>query len=225
MPAIKMITIDLDGTLLRSDGSVSDRTVRTLQAARDKGVVVAIATGRMYQTARPYVERLGLGDSPLLLVRERRLSSIEVIVNGDVQNGLTLVSSEGPVGAVIPVWLYGSELVDTSSWRGGLPADVLERVRFWYPRALMVPVQAEERFRLDASSGRVEIRDRFEYAETADEWGTERRPCRRWRTTRMTSSARVFRPTAGAPSGQAPLARRRGSVCLRGRLGLWTAVW
>ncbi|WP_337947901.1 HAD hydrolase family protein, partial [Megasphaera sp.] len=49
-----MITIDLDGTLLRSDGSVSDRTVRTLQAARDKGVVVAIATGRMYQTARPY---------------------------------------------------------------------------------------------------------------------------------------------------------------------------
>ena len=61
MPAIKMITIDLDGTLLRSDGSVSDRTVRTLQAARDKGVVVAIATGRMYQTARPYGERLGLG--------------------------------------------------------------------------------------------------------------------------------------------------------------------
>ena len=116
------------------------------------------------------------GDSPLLLVRERRLSSIEVIVNGDVQNGLTLVSSEGPVGAVIPVWLYGSELVDTSSWRGGLPAEVLERVRFWYPRALMVPVQAEERFRLDTSSGRVEIRDRFEYAETADEWGTERRP-------------------------------------------------
>ena len=74
MPAIKMITIDLDGTLLRSDGSVSDRTV---QAARDKGVVVAIATGRMYQTARPYGERLGLGDSPLLLFAGGLIETLE----------------------------------------------------------------------------------------------------------------------------------------------------
>lgn len=77
MPAIKMITIDLDGTLLRSDGSVSDRTVRTLQAVRDKGVVVAIATGRMYQTARPYGERLGLGDSPLLLFAGGLIETLE----------------------------------------------------------------------------------------------------------------------------------------------------
>lgn len=72
-----MITIDLDGTLLRSDGSVSDRTVRTLQAARDKGVVVAIATGRMYQTARPYGERLNLGDSPLLLFAGGLIETLE----------------------------------------------------------------------------------------------------------------------------------------------------
>lgn len=72
-----MITIDLDGTLLRSDGSVSDRTVRTLQAARDKGVVVVIATGRMYQTARPYGERLGLGDSPLLLFAGGLIETLE----------------------------------------------------------------------------------------------------------------------------------------------------
>ncbi len=72
-----MITIDLDGTLLRSDGSVSDRTVRTLQAARDKGVVVAIATGRMYQTARPYGDRLNLGDSPLLLFAGGLIETLE----------------------------------------------------------------------------------------------------------------------------------------------------
>ena len=54
METIKMITIDLDGTLLRSDGSVSDHTVETLQKARQKGVIVAIATGRMYQTAKAY---------------------------------------------------------------------------------------------------------------------------------------------------------------------------
>ena len=77
MKPIRMITIDLDGTLLRSDGSVSDRTVRTLQAARDKGVVVAIATGRMYQTARPYGERLNLGDSPLLLFAGGLIETLE----------------------------------------------------------------------------------------------------------------------------------------------------
>ena len=77
MKPVKMITIDLDGTLLRSDGSVSDRTVRTLQAARDKGVVVAIATGRMYQTARPYGDRLNLGDSPLLLFAGGLIETLE----------------------------------------------------------------------------------------------------------------------------------------------------
>ena len=77
MKPVKMITIDLDGTLLRSDGSVSDRTVRTLQAARDKGVVVAIATGRMYQTARPYGDRLDLGDSPLLLFAGGLIETLE----------------------------------------------------------------------------------------------------------------------------------------------------
>ena len=51
--------------------------MRTLQAARDKGVVVAIATGRMYQTARPYGERLGLGDSPLLLFAGGLIETLE----------------------------------------------------------------------------------------------------------------------------------------------------
>ena len=77
MAAVKMITIDLDGTLLRSDGTVSDHTVAVLQQARKKGVVTAIATGRMYQTARPYGERLQLGDSPLLLFSGGLIETME----------------------------------------------------------------------------------------------------------------------------------------------------
>lgn len=72
-----MITIDLDGTLLRSDGSVSDHTVKTLQKARQKGVIVAIATGRMYQTAKAYGERLALGDSPMLLFAGGLIETLE----------------------------------------------------------------------------------------------------------------------------------------------------
>lgn len=74
---IKMITIDLDGTLLRSDGTVSDHTVEVLQAARKKGVVVAISTGRMYTTASPYGKRLGLGDSPMILFAGGLIQTIE----------------------------------------------------------------------------------------------------------------------------------------------------
>jgi Cof subfamily protein (haloacid dehalogenase superfamily) len=44
--AVRLFATDLDGTLLRSDGSVSDRTRSALRAATDAGVVVAFVTGR-----------------------------------------------------------------------------------------------------------------------------------------------------------------------------------
>jgi Cof subfamily protein (haloacid dehalogenase superfamily) len=43
---IKLVATDLDGTLLRSDNTVSDRTRRALRAAEDAGLVVAFVTGR-----------------------------------------------------------------------------------------------------------------------------------------------------------------------------------
>ncbi|MDO4518348.1 MAG: HAD family hydrolase [Bacillota bacterium] len=44
--SIKLIALDLDGTTLRRDGSLSDGNRKALQAAADKGVQVVIATGR-----------------------------------------------------------------------------------------------------------------------------------------------------------------------------------
>jgi len=43
---IKLLATDLDGTLLRSDGTVSDRTRDALQRAEAGGLLVAFATGR-----------------------------------------------------------------------------------------------------------------------------------------------------------------------------------
>lgn len=43
---IKMVATDLDGTLLRSDGTVSDRSRNALRAAADAGLIVAFVTGR-----------------------------------------------------------------------------------------------------------------------------------------------------------------------------------
>lgn len=43
---IRLVATDLDGTLLRSDGTVSDRTRAALRAAADAGLLVVFVTGR-----------------------------------------------------------------------------------------------------------------------------------------------------------------------------------
>lgn len=55
----RLIATDLDGTLLRSDGSVAERTVRALRAAEDAGVIVVVATGRPPRWMHPVAEALG----------------------------------------------------------------------------------------------------------------------------------------------------------------------
>ena len=42
----RLIAIDLDGTLVRSDQSISPRTIDTLRRAQQAGVKVAVASGR-----------------------------------------------------------------------------------------------------------------------------------------------------------------------------------
>lgn len=49
--AIKLIAMDLDGTLLNSDKLISARNLAAIEAARARGVGVTIATGRMYRAA------------------------------------------------------------------------------------------------------------------------------------------------------------------------------
>lgn len=55
----RAIATDLDGTLLRSDGTVSSRTRAAVDAAEDAGWLVVIATGRPPRWIPPIVEQLG----------------------------------------------------------------------------------------------------------------------------------------------------------------------
>ena len=56
---IKMIVCDLDGTLLRSDSSISDYTLDVLEKCRAAGIKIAIATARpMYTALRLFVETI-----------------------------------------------------------------------------------------------------------------------------------------------------------------------
>lgn len=54
----KLILTDLDHTLLRSDGTVSERTLDVLKRCREKGCTFAIATARYWIGAERYIELL-----------------------------------------------------------------------------------------------------------------------------------------------------------------------
>ena len=56
---IRAIATDLDGTLLRSDNTVSQRTREAVHAAEDAGLLVVLATGRPPRWIPPVVEELG----------------------------------------------------------------------------------------------------------------------------------------------------------------------
>lgn len=51
---------DIDGTLLTTDGRVTDRTLRTLSQTREKGHYVTLATGRSLHATLPIVKQIGV---------------------------------------------------------------------------------------------------------------------------------------------------------------------
>ncbi|HEX7739807.1 MAG TPA: HAD family hydrolase [Marmoricola sp.] len=55
----RLIATDLDGTLLRSDGSVSERTAAALLAAEGAGITVVFVTGRPLRWARDVFPHVG----------------------------------------------------------------------------------------------------------------------------------------------------------------------
>jgi Cof subfamily protein (haloacid dehalogenase superfamily) len=63
---IKLIALDLDDTLLTPDLRISDRNREALLGAAQKGVVVVLATGRMYRSALVYAKDLGIEDLIIL---------------------------------------------------------------------------------------------------------------------------------------------------------------
>lgn len=55
---IKLIAMDLDGTVLNNEGRLSERTKRALEGAAEKGISIVIASGRAYTSLPEEVLRL-----------------------------------------------------------------------------------------------------------------------------------------------------------------------
>ena len=60
-PRIRLVALDIDGTLLRSDRTLSPRSCEAVARARALGVRVVLVTGRRHPSARRVAEELGEG--------------------------------------------------------------------------------------------------------------------------------------------------------------------
>ncbi|MGE5554003.1 MAG: Cof-type HAD-IIB family hydrolase [Betaproteobacteria bacterium] len=57
---IRLVALDLDDTLLAPDLTIPEASRIAVRRAYEQGVAVVVATGRMFRSALPYAEQLGL---------------------------------------------------------------------------------------------------------------------------------------------------------------------
>ena len=62
---VKLFATDLDGTLMLPGDAIHPRDIEALRVARERGVLVTIATGRLTSSTHPIARRLGF-ELPLL---------------------------------------------------------------------------------------------------------------------------------------------------------------
>lgn len=96
----KLIAIDLDGTLLNDDLEISPDTVRAIQKAVELGVVVTIATGRMFSSAKIFAKQLGI-NVPLITYQGAIIKNVndekaiyERLITPDIAEKLVEISRE-----------------------------------------------------------------------------------------------------------------------------------
>ena len=121
MPDIRLIALDLDGTLLNSDKELTERNRAALAAAAEAGVEIVPATGRFYR-GMPAV------------IRELPFVRYAVTINGaqvlDVRTGETLYAAEIPTEEALSFLSYLDTLpviYDCYAGGGGYMTDAMQR--------------------------------------------------------------------------------------------------
>ena len=88
MPEVRLIALDLDGTLLNSQKELTERSRRALEAAAEAGIEIVPSTGRFYR---------GIPDA----IRELPFPRYAITINGaqvvDLRSGETVYSADIPL--------------------------------------------------------------------------------------------------------------------------------
>ncbi|WHH57354.1 Cof-type HAD-IIB family hydrolase [Petroclostridium sp. X23] len=96
----KLLTIDLDDTLLREDLTISERNIKAIRAAVEKGVKVTLASGRATQSVHHYLDVLGL-EIPVISYQGARIV--------DTETGEVMYKKELSLQDAMPILKYAEE--------------------------------------------------------------------------------------------------------------------
>ncbi len=101
---IKLIVMDMDGTLLNEEGEITQETLASLWAAQDKGILLAIASGRNPKGLTTFAK----------LLRMDQFGGYLIGINGamlvKVPEMITLMRHQIPVSDIQDLFKYGHEM-------------------------------------------------------------------------------------------------------------------
>ena len=142
---IRLVAVDLDGTLVNDELKINERDIAAVKAATAAGVHVVIATGRMFRSSLPYARTVGL-TGPIINYQGavvRDISNEEVIYKCE----LTVEMQKRVLAFVEPrdwhVNAYVEEKVYTERARpeadlyeriSGVPYEAVGRLSSWVKR-------------------------------------------------------------------------------------------
>jgi Cof subfamily protein (haloacid dehalogenase superfamily) len=120
-----LAAIDFDGTLLRTDGTISERTVATVRRVSDAGIRVLIVTGRPPRWLGPIAELLDHRGTAIAangaLVVDLATSEVLDSTHLDVVTARTVVAR---LRAAFPSTTFGVELPDGFAHERGYPRGI-----------------------------------------------------------------------------------------------------
>ena len=89
---ISMIVLDLDGTVLHSDKTISAYTINILEKCKQDGVKIVIATARSEMAAKRYIEAIN-PDAVIsnggALVRHKEQTIYKCLLSAEISNKIT----------------------------------------------------------------------------------------------------------------------------------------
>lgn len=103
---IKIIFLDLDGTVLHSDKSVSERTANTLYQCRTRGIRVAVATARSEKAAARFIDAIcpdAVISNGGARVRVGEKTVFESLISADISDSIVKMLRGEAESAVITV--------------------------------------------------------------------------------------------------------------------------
>jgi len=86
----KAVFIDVDGTLIRKDHSLSVATINTIQKLKEKNILVALVSARPLSGIEPIAEKLRLLDNPIASLNGSYIAEEQTIIfNATIDAGVT----------------------------------------------------------------------------------------------------------------------------------------